>query len=283
MVVENLWKHLKRRDLAQFNRPRLDLVTHLVISTVLPRVQLTLDCVLERRRIGRAKALASWQTAFKHQWIEMSASDEQRLVRKELAIRKGNLTGKAREERLAQIAAEEARDHGTHHTNVEHWTCSCLSYLTSRFLLCKHLVRQVNFTLKDRPLTSLAFFAKLSRARSVPFYSIPGIHTPESGDTDSEDGQAIEIHLLGGHSSRSRSSSSRSASAQSEDGGDLGEENNNGRADDKDSDENDEDGSSNDKDGGDEGDDVAVVEDNENADNNRVRNIKLVYYWILTY
>jgi len=65
MVVENLWKHLKQRDLAQYNRPRLDLVTYLVISSVLPRVQLTIDSVLGRRRIGRVKALAPWQTEFK--------------------------------------------------------------------------------------------------------------------------------------------------------------------------------------------------------------------------
>ncbi|KDR65421.1 hypothetical protein GALMADRAFT_81886, partial [Galerina marginata CBS 339.88] len=103
MVVENLWKHIKRRDLAQFNRPRLDLVTYLVISSVLPRVQLTLNEVLERRRIGRAKALAPWQTTFKRQWIDMSKSDEERLVQKELDIRRGNLKGKARDERLAQI------------------------------------------------------------------------------------------------------------------------------------------------------------------------------------
>ncbi|KIM44630.1 hypothetical protein M413DRAFT_66881, partial [Hebeloma cylindrosporum] len=95
MVVENLWKHLKRRDLAQFNRPRLDLVTHLVITSVLPRVQLTIDSVLERRHIGRAKALVPWQTEFKRQWLDMGKSDEERLVQKELAVRKGHLKGKA--------------------------------------------------------------------------------------------------------------------------------------------------------------------------------------------
>ncbi|KDR77336.1 hypothetical protein GALMADRAFT_225456 [Galerina marginata CBS 339.88] len=131
MVVENLWKHFKRRDLAQFNRPRLDLVTHLVISGVLPRVQLTIDSVLGRRRVGRAKALAPWQTEFKRQWIDMGKSDEERLVQKELTVRKGNLKGKEREERLAQIAEEEMRDRGTHHTSVDKWTCSCPSYLTS--------------------------------------------------------------------------------------------------------------------------------------------------------
>jgi len=215
MVVENLWKHLKRRDLAQFNRPRLDLVTHLVISSVLPRVQLTIDAVLERRRIGRAKALAPWQTEFKRQWVDMSKSDEERLVQKELAVRKGHLKGKARAERLAQIEEEETRDPGTHHTSVENWTCSCPSYLTSRFLLCKHLVRKANLSLNDEPRTDLLFFSKLCRARHAPFYSIPGIHVSE-GSGEEDDEHEVDIILLGGYSSRTRTRSpSREGSTHS--------------------------------------------------------------------
>ncbi|KDR66651.1 hypothetical protein GALMADRAFT_26222, partial [Galerina marginata CBS 339.88] len=103
MVVENLWKHLKTRDLAQFNRPRLDLVTHLVITGVLPRIQQTLNSILDKRRVGRAKALAPWQTEFRRQWKELSLTDEERLIKKELAVLKGNLKGKRKEERLEQI------------------------------------------------------------------------------------------------------------------------------------------------------------------------------------
>jgi hypothetical protein len=36
MIVESLWKHIKHRDLAHFNRPQLDLITHVVIENVLP-------------------------------------------------------------------------------------------------------------------------------------------------------------------------------------------------------------------------------------------------------
>ena len=208
MVVENLWKHLKRRDLAQYNRPRLDLVTHLVISSVLPRVQLTIDSVLERRRIGRAKALTPWQTEFKRQWIDMGRSDEERLVQKELAIRRSDLKGIERAERLAQIAEEEKRNPGTHHTSIDKWTCSCPSYLTSRFLLCKHLVRQANISLSNKPCTDLRFFSKLCRARHAPFYSIPGIHGPEleENNRESEDEQT-NILILGGYTSGARTHS----------------------------------------------------------------------------
>jgi hypothetical protein len=204
MVVENLWKHIKRRDLAHYNRPRLDLVTHLVITGVLPRVQLTLASILDRRRVGRPKALAQWQTDFRHHWKEMSLSDEERLVKKELAVRQGNLKGKKRDEKLEQIANEEGREHGQYYTSLQTWTCSCPSYLISRFLLCKHLVRLTNEKLQNKPLTQLKFFANLQRARYTPFYNIKGIHCDlEPDTTSSADEEEVEIIMLGGYGMRS--------------------------------------------------------------------------------
>ena len=47
MVVESLWHNLKHRDLYEFNRPQLDLVTHIIITDVLPRIRKTLDYVLD--------------------------------------------------------------------------------------------------------------------------------------------------------------------------------------------------------------------------------------------
>ena len=66
----------------------------------------------------------------------MGRSDEEWLVQKELAIRRSDLKGIERAERLAQIAEEEKPNPGTHHTSIDKWTCSCPSYLTSRFLPC---------------------------------------------------------------------------------------------------------------------------------------------------
>ncbi|CAG8647768.1 19528_t:CDS:2 [Gigaspora rosea] len=43
------------------------------------------------------------------------------------------------------------------------WTCSCLGYLNSRFLLCKHLVQSVH-SLKPN------FFNEVTRYRSLPFW-----------------------------------------------------------------------------------------------------------------
>lgn len=188
MIVESLWKQLKHRDLANYNRPRLDLVTHLVIENILPRVRHCIAYVRGLRRIGRAKALARWQTDFRAEWLDLGKTDEHRLVEKELEwLRKPNTT-KGRTERLAQIEKERDRPNGTYITDISRWTCSCPSYLISRFLLCKHLVRAANTILDDKPLDSLVFFLDLRRNHYPPYYSMPGIHTdatiPDDDTTD---------------------------------------------------------------------------------------------------
>ena len=193
MVVESLWKNIKHRDLAMYNRPRLDFVTHLVITNVLPRVERTLDYVRDRRRVGRAKPLAGWQTDFRADWLDMSRVDEHRLVEKELKWLKAPANTKGRTERLAEIAEEAHRPHGSYHTDLDTWTCSCPSFLVSRFLLCKHLVRMANARLKDSPRTDLAFFLHLRRNHYPPFYSIEGIHY----DKESANEPEVEIHILG--------------------------------------------------------------------------------------
>jgi len=81
MIVESLWRNLKHKHLQEFNRPRLDLVTHIILTDVLPRVQQKLDYIQGLRRIGRAKALAGWQTDFRADWLQMSLSDEHRLTK----------------------------------------------------------------------------------------------------------------------------------------------------------------------------------------------------------
>lgn len=163
MIAESLFKNLKHRDLAEFNRPRLDLVVNVVISNVLPRAQRTLDYIRGMRRKGRPSALARWQVDFKAAWMDMSKTDEQRVVEKQLKWLRKPAKTKGRTERLAELDEEERRPQGTYKTDIERWTCSCPSYLISCFLLCKHLVRAANIALQDEPLTSLAFFHKLRR------------------------------------------------------------------------------------------------------------------------
>ncbi|KAF5346609.1 hypothetical protein D9757_014284 [Collybiopsis confluens] len=107
----------------------------------------------------------------------MSKEDEFRSMERELACLKDKtLKANARAELLADIEAERERPRGTYHTNVETMTCSCPSYLISRWLLCKHLVREVNRRTGNLPLNNLPFFHALRQNHFAPFYSIPGIH-----------------------------------------------------------------------------------------------------------
>ena len=144
------------------------------------------------RRIGRAKALAGWQMDFRAEWLDLGKTDEHRLVEKELEwLRKPKKT-KGRTERLTQIEEEKNRPGGKYVTDINRWTCSCPSYLISRFLLCKHLVRAANTILDDKPFDSLDFFFNLWRNHYPPYYLVSGIHadteivetTPSDSTTD---------------------------------------------------------------------------------------------------
>ncbi|KAJ7453245.1 hypothetical protein B0H11DRAFT_1741442 [Mycena galericulata] len=187
MVVESMWKHIKRRDLAQFNRPRLDLVTYLVIIGLLPRVRQTLDYVRGFLRMGRPKALAGWQVDFKAAWLDMVRTDEHRLVEKQLKWLRTARNTKGREEHLLQLEEEETRDAGTYVTDLAKWVCGCKAYPVNRFLLCKHLVRAANEMLEDRPRTDLRFFLDMRRNHFPPYYSIPGVNAPEADDENEEE------------------------------------------------------------------------------------------------
>lgn len=182
MVVESLWKHLKRRDLAQFNRPRLDLVTNIVMTSLLPRLKRKLEYIRGIRRVGRPQALAGWQIDAKAAWIDKSRTDEHRRVARELEVLKSARNTKGREERLQHIADDEDRERGTYATDIDNWVCPCPAYAKDRFLMCKHLIREANTLLDNRPLTDLRFFLDLRRNHFPPYYSIPGIHTTTRDD-----------------------------------------------------------------------------------------------------
>ncbi|KAF7978602.1 hypothetical protein HWV62_45332 [Athelia sp. TMB] len=176
MVSEAQWKVIKHQDLATFNRPRLDLVIHVLINRLLPRVRVTLANLLGARRKTRASAPNDWQNDFRAAWLDMSKSDEQRNVERQLEVLRTSKKMKGRSERLAELEAEATRPNGKYHTDVTRWTCSCPAYLISRFLLCKHLVRTANTHIPNfNPQTNLAFFAALRRNHFPPFYNIPAL------------------------------------------------------------------------------------------------------------
>ena len=139
---------------------------------------MTLATVLGNRRIGRAALPTDWQNDFCAQWIDMSKSDELCNIKKQLMVLKSGKKSKRRAEKLAELEVDTKRPSGTYHMDVSRWTCSCPSYLISRFLLCKHIVRTVNTCLQGfDPKDDLAFFTSLRQNHLPPFYHIPHLHS----------------------------------------------------------------------------------------------------------
>lgn len=107
----------------------------------------------------------------------MSKPNKQRNIEKQLAVLKSGKKSKGRAEKLAELEVEAERPNGRYYTDVNRWTCSCPSYLISRFLLCKHIVRTVNTRLLDFDhKDDLAFFTSLRHNHLPPFYHIPRLH-----------------------------------------------------------------------------------------------------------
>nr|CCA28209.1 hypothetical protein ACLA_058020 [Albugo laibachii Nc14] len=132
MIIESHWRKIKHDYLHQFNRPRIDLVTWVIVSRVAPQAIERMKALLkDDRRTGKA----AWRKDFKKQWKHLQSSivDPQSLLR--------------------------------YHTNPSKWTCSCQAFLLSRFLLCKHILCCYEFVPDPA-----RFFREVRRQRYCPFW-----------------------------------------------------------------------------------------------------------------
>lgn len=109
MMVEALWRNLKRMVLHMYNRPPADLAVHAIVTKSLPPYRLTLSTLISIRGGGRPPSLTHMQEAFKRSW-----------------------------ERLLTVHIK-----GSYNTDVAKWTCDCGSQKYHAHLLCKHLVQAV--------------------------------------------------------------------------------------------------------------------------------------------
>jgi hypothetical protein len=123
MLMESHWKVVKRDYLPKFFRPRLDLVTYIIISRLIPHHQQQFN------KYQQGREIVSWRKEFKREWVSLS---------------KKNING-------------------VYLTNIETWTCSCPSFLLSRFFICKHLVHQSQFRIDSQ------FFRHVQRQGYYPF------------------------------------------------------------------------------------------------------------------
>ncbi|KAJ3473316.1 hypothetical protein NLI96_g13052 [Meripilus lineatus] len=107
MMVEALWRNLKRLNLHMYNRPPIDLTVYTIITKSIPPYRLTLSEILATARVSRPKALTHTQAALKRAWS-----------------------------RLQRVPIN-----GIYVTDISTWTCDCGAQKYHSYLLCKHLVQ----------------------------------------------------------------------------------------------------------------------------------------------
>lgn len=120
--------------------PRCDLLVWILVTKLAPTFYARLDNLLTST--GRYRELCSWRKDFKKTW-------------KKLETREITLP-------LSDAYRPDARK----------WTCTCPSFVISRFLICKHLVQSVQRV----PAT---FFLQVKRHRSAPFWRHPSLNVLE--------------------------------------------------------------------------------------------------------
>ena len=106
MITESHWRVLKYNYKYNYNRPRLDGLTHILVEKLLP------DFKSKHVQYNGKRSFPSWWQAFKKDW-RMAARRE------------------------IQPGMEER-----HHIDENNWVCSCGAFLRSRYLICKHLVHK---------------------------------------------------------------------------------------------------------------------------------------------
>jgi len=111
--------------------PRCDLLAWILVTKLAPTYYIKLDHLLIPN--GRYRELCSWRREFKKTWRNL-------------------------ETREITMPINDA-----YRPDAKNWICTCPFFVTSRFLICKHLVQRVH-----RPPPT--FFLEVKRYRSPPFW-----------------------------------------------------------------------------------------------------------------
>ena len=128
------WWRIKHDFLHHFHKPRLDLLAWILVKKLIPTYYKKLDQLLHDT--GQFCELPSLRKAFKREW-------------KKLANAQMN----------AQINPK-------YRPNSLKWVCTCPYFVTSWFLVCKHLVQSVG------PVPPI-FYLEVKHNRTTPFWSHP--------------------------------------------------------------------------------------------------------------
>lgn len=107
MMLESHWKVIKRNYLPRFFRPRIDLVTFIIVTRLIPHSEIMYD------KYQRGREKVSWRKDFKKHWKDL-------------------------------VKREVSENSCRYYTNSDQWICSCPAFLKDRFFLCKHLVKLID-------------------------------------------------------------------------------------------------------------------------------------------
>ena len=130
------WRCVKEDYLHHFSLPWLDLLAWVLIMKLMPTYYQKLDVILNN--IGRFCKLPAWRKDFKREWEKATKKPITMPLNKR------------------------------YWPNVKRFVCTCLHFVVSRFLLCKHLVQQFH-------LVEPQFFLQVTWNWCLPFWSHPSI------------------------------------------------------------------------------------------------------------
>ncbi|KAE8233193.1 hypothetical protein CF326_g1770 [Tilletia indica] len=136
MICESHWRVVKHDYLHRFARPRIDHVTHIIRTRLVPQLCARVGALLS----GNTRmAMPSWRRAFVVEWRKREDTDE--------------------------VSAETL---ARYRTCPHLWICACESFLQSRFLFCKHLIKM------SEPMSTTAL-KQMHRHRTPPFWTHAGM------------------------------------------------------------------------------------------------------------
>lgn len=152
MGVENFWRQLKHNTLKFLTRPRIDQLIFILRTIVVPNYISRGHALEPTYRLGRAKALTTFQEYFKSHWKE--------------------------------LLGRPITDHD-YHTDILSWTCHCGQQKYNPYLLCKHLVQAIG-----KP--PINFWSEVCRRRTLPIYHHPSFFKDMTSYCDPDDGTITE-------------------------------------------------------------------------------------------
>lgn len=149
LITLNSWRRIKKDFLYHFARPRVDMLVWIILDKLVPMFKNRVYII--HHPTGRARDVLTWRKNFKREWRKLEKRE---------------------------TSPPDAFPYLKYSPNTKDWTCACPAFVRSHFLVCKHLVR-----LHHR--VPARFFLEVTRNRTVPFWSHPGLRDLNSAPPNS--------------------------------------------------------------------------------------------------